>query len=198
MFVSIFWKCPWGNVNDLPNLLQNKYSEKKFTIGHSSKGVPILKILIKNENSQIITDIKKPNNTSTSIATPPPKKCIKSFLYTLARRIYTIISNKNPRATRLNEVNATLHQRRYSTILMNKEFKIAEKSDKKILRNSKKYTNEKTLVYVANYNKNNPELFTEIILKNLKMTKTKDKIKEILDTAKVIKSQRPPKNSTWE
>ena len=60
------------------------------------------------------------------------------------------------------------------------------------LRNPKKH-NKKPLVYVATYNKNNPELFIEI-MKNLEELKNKEKIKEILDTTKIIKSQRQPKN----
>ena len=40
--------------------------------------------------------------------------------------------------------------------------------------------------YVATYNKNNPELYTDI-MKNLEEIENKDKIKEILDTAKIIK-----------
>ena len=60
------------------------------------------------------------------------------------------------------------------------------------LRNPNEHNNEKPLSYVATYNKNNPELFTEII-KNLEL-KNKNKIKGIQDTTKVIKSQRQPKN----
>ena len=48
------------------------------------------------------------------------------------------------------------------------------------------------LVYVTTYNKNNPELFTNIILKTENF-KNNDKIKEILDTT-IIKSQRLAKN----
>ena len=66
-------------------------------------------------------------------------------------------------------------------------FEFAEKVPQKKLRNPKKYNNENTQVYVATDTKNNPELFTEII-NNLEEHKNKDKIKQILDTIKVIKS----------
>ena len=74
---------------------------------------------------------------------------------------------------------------------MNKGLELLEKIPERELRNSKKY-NKKPLAYVATYNKNYPELFTEI-MKNLEL-KNKDKIKEILDTTKTIKSQRQLKN----
>ena len=57
MLFFIFWKCLWGDINELENLLQNQYPKIKFTMEHSLKELPFLNILIKNENSQIITDI---------------------------------------------------------------------------------------------------------------------------------------------
>ena len=47
-----------GNaINKLHNLLQNLHPQIKFTMGHNSKELPFVDILIKNENGQIITDI---------------------------------------------------------------------------------------------------------------------------------------------
>ena len=42
----IFWKRPWGNINNLQNLLQNP--KIKFTMEYSFKELPFLYILIKN------------------------------------------------------------------------------------------------------------------------------------------------------
>ena len=42
----IFWKCPWGDINELHNLLQNLQLKIKFTMEHSSKEPPFLDILI--------------------------------------------------------------------------------------------------------------------------------------------------------
>ena len=64
------------------------------------------------------------------------------------------------------------------------------------LRNPKKHNNEKPLAYVATYNKNDPELFTEI-MKNLEELKNNDKIKEIQkslkarDNPKILKEYSP-------
>ena len=70
---------------------------------------------------------------------------------------------------------------------------LAEKIPQRELRNLKKHNNEKPLAYVATYNENNPELFTEI-MKNLEELKNNEKIKKILATTKIIKSQRQSKN----
>ena len=67
---------------------------------------------------------------------------------------------------------------------------ISRKSTKKKkFQNPQKHNNEKPLDYIATYNKNNPESFTEII-KNLEEFRNNDKIKEILDATKVIKNYR--------
>ena len=68
---------------------------------------------------------------------------------------------------------------------------ISRKNPKRI-KQPQKYNNEKSLAYITTHDKNNPELYTEI-LKNLEEIENKDKIKEILDTTKIIKSQRQTK-----
>ena len=70
---------------------------------------------------------------------------------------------------------------------LKKNYDPTKKKTKKKQQKNKKKTNistKKNLIYVATYNKNNPDLFTEIIT-NLEL-----KIEEVLDTTKVIKSQR--------
>ena len=99
--------------------------------------------------------------------------------------------DKNLKLT-LKNYTQPLNQRGYLKTLTNKGFELAEKIPQRELRNPKKL-NEKPLAYVATYNKNNLELFTEKI-KNLEELKNNDKIKEILDTTKVIKSQTTQKS----
>ena len=118
---------------------------------------------------------------------------MKSIAYTPARRIDTIITDKSLKKTRLKELHTNLHQRGYPRTLINKGLELAEKIHLRVLRNTKKHNNGNPRAYVATYNKNNPELFREI-MKNLEEIENKDKIKEILNTTKMIKSQRKPKN----
>ena len=49
-----FWKCPYGNINELLNLLQNLHSKIKFTMEHISEELSFLDILIKNVYDQMI------------------------------------------------------------------------------------------------------------------------------------------------
>ena len=91
-------KCSWGDINELHNLLQNQHLKIKFTMEHSLKELLFLDILIKNVNGQIITAIyHKSTDTQQYLhfRSHHPQNCIKSIPYTLARRIHTIIIDKN-------------------------------------------------------------------------------------------------------
>ena len=115
-------------------------------------------------SSQIsTTNPETPNNTVTSIVITL-QNCIKFILCTLARRICTIIVNKNLRKIHLKELRTTLHQRGYTTTQIYKGFKLAGKNaiKKTTTPAPKNHSNEKPLAYVSTYNKNNAIIFTEI------------------------------------
>ena len=144
-----------------------------------------------NHHRYLLQTIRHP--TIPHFKSHDPKNCIKSILYTLARTIHTIITNKNLKRTRHNELHTTVQLRGYPTTLINKGLELAEKIPPKELRNLPKIkTTWNPVAYVVTYNNNYLELFTEII-KNI-VLKNKNKIKEILDITKIIKSQRQHKN----
>ena len=185
-----------GNINDLCHILQNLHPKIKFSMEYSLKELPFLDVLIKNEKGEKTTDIyHKPTDTQQYLHfnSHHSKNCLKSIPYSLACRICTIITNKKLRKFHLKELYINLHQRGYPKILLNKGIQIAEKIPLKELRSHGKHINEKLLTYIITYNKNNTELFGEIT-KNLEELKHNDKIKEILDTTKIIKSHQQPKN----
>ena len=110
-----------------------------------------------------------------------PQNSMKSIPYTLACRICTIVVNKKPQKNLPKD-----------TKVINKGFELAEKIPLKELWTPRKH-NEKPLTYITTYNKNNPELFTEIT-KNLKELKNMTKSRKIQDITKIIKSQGQAKN----
>ena len=126
---------------------------------HTSKELPFLDILIKNVNGQIITDIyHKPTDTQQ-----PPKKLYK--IYPWHSSTYNTYNNhgEESKKSRLKELHTTLNWGGYPMTLINEGLEFAEKIPKRELRNLKKLNNEKTQAYVVTYNKNNPDLFTQII-----------------------------------
>ena len=71
--------------------------------------------------------------------------------------------------------------------------KYKRKNATKRIKEPKKAQQRKTSSIRCNLQQNNPELFTEIIFKNLEL-KNNDKINAIVDTTKIIKSQEQSKN----
>ena len=111
---------------------------------YSSKELPFLDILMINGNGQIITDIyHKRTDTQQylNFNSYHLKECMKSIHYTLAHRICTTTTNKNLRKTHLKKLLTILHQRGYPTTLINKGFKLHEKSHKRIKKPEKNITN---------------------------------------------------------
>ena len=139
------------------------------------------------------TFTKSPQTSkNTSISSHLPPNCIKFIPYTIARRICTIITNKNRRKTCLKELRVTLHQMGYPAMLIYKGFEF--KKNTSIKTNHLKHNNEQPFTYFSTYNKNNPELFAEII-KNLEQLGKNDRIKNIQDTHKKQKT-KPKKKQT--
>ena len=71
----IFWKCPWGDINELHNLLQNLHPKIKFTFEHSSKKYhfkhPYKKKLMAKSSQISTTNRQSGNDTFTSKPTAP-------------------------------------------------------------------------------------------------------------------------------
>ena len=91
-------EIPMGRHQRIARPTTKLHPKIKFTLEHSLKELPFLDILIKNVNGQIITDINhKPTDTQQYLhfRSHHPKNRIESILYTLARRIYMIITDKN-------------------------------------------------------------------------------------------------------
>ena len=78
-------------------------------------------------------------------------------------------------------------------MLINNGFEVAKRISSKLQLPRTKNNNEQLLPFVSKYNRNNPEILTEII-KNLNQLKNNDRIKNISDTFKFIKSKRQPKS----
>ena len=193
----IIWKKSWGNIEKLHSILQNLHHHIKFTMEQNPHKIPFLDIsIIKNQLGFISTDIyRKPTDTQLYLpyTSNHPRKCLQSIPYTLARRICTIVSDKNIKTTRLEELHATLLQRGYPYKLIQQGFKLALEIPIQQLRDTNKKNKETPIAFVCTYNKCNPNIFP-IIKQNLDLLKGNNKINEILKTTKIIKSNRQPKN----
>ena len=192
----IIWNNSWGDITTLHEILQNVHPNIKLTVETSKKEIPFLDILIIKNGCKIITDIyRKPTDTQQYLhfKSHHPKTCRTSIPYTLARRICTIIVPSALRNIRLNELRNVLKERGYPITLINKGIELANSLPLNILRQAKVKDSKQPLAFVSTFNRRNPELFTEAYnhLNNLRMD---DKLNDILNNTKVIKSKRQPNN----
>ena len=112
----ILWDPHWGEINDFHNILQNIHPNIKFTMECSVKEIPFLDILLQVDGQVISTDIyRKPTDTQQYLhfKSQHPKTCLKAIPYNLARRICTIVSDKNLREIRLSELRKALLNRAF-------------------------------------------------------------------------------------
>ena len=183
-----YWLC-LRNTSFVPPRYQKSHGTSHYTTlwNIALKNCHFQTSSLKNKNGQIITDIYcKPTDTQQYLHfnSHHPKNCIKSTPYPLACRICTIITNKNLRKTHLKELHTTHHQRGYPTTQINKRLRLAEKIPLKELWTPKKH-NKNPLHTLQPTTKRT---------QNLGELKNNEKMKEILNTTKVIESQRQPKN----
>ena len=193
----IFWKQSWGDIKDLHEILQTLHPQIKFTLDSSQEKIPFLDILISiNHNGTITTDIyRKITDTQQYLhfKSHHPKSCLTSIPYSLARRICTIVVDSNLRVLRLQELEVALGDRGYPISVIKKGIELAIKIPISELRSPKKDNKEDTIAFVSTFNKRNPELFTHL-KQYTHILKRNEKMKNILDSTKLIKSKRQNKN----
>ena len=192
----IIWDNSWGNVNDFYDILQNLHVNITFSMEKDPYKITFLDIMLIKEGNKLITDIyRKPTDTQQYLhfKSHHPKSCINSIPYTLARRICTIIVPSTLRKTRLDELRHALKDRGYPLTLINKGIDLAESIPISVLRQTKEKDYNQPLAFVTTFNKCNPEIFNEAY-KGLNNLRLDEKLNQILNETKIIKSKRQPKN----
>ena len=99
------------NPNDLLSILNSINPSIQFTMEYSKDAIPFLDILIKRNNNKIWMDIYyKPTNTPRCLpfSSNHPKHCKNNILFTLARRIWTIVENAERKMKHLENLKMNL------------------------------------------------------------------------------------------
>ena len=115
------------------------------------------------------------------------------YIYNLARRLRTIISEQNTLEIRLNELKSFLLTQKYPKKLVQSGKDRAMQLDQKTLRNVTEKTSEPVITYVSTHNPKNPEIFI-LINFNLPILQEDPKMNKVLSNFKLIKSKRQPNN----
>ena len=84
-----------------------------------------------------------------------PKQCKKNIPFTLARRIFTIVENKEVRKKHVDEVQKVLYSQEYPQNLVQEAIRKVATIPTKNLRASKAKTDSNNLAFVTTFNPNN-------------------------------------------
>ena len=194
----ILWNENKEKLLEFKNILNNINPNLQFTMDSNQKELPFLDILIKKTNREIQTDIFYKTTDAKQyllFESCHPRHVKTNIPFNLARRICTIVSEINIRDYRLEELKQILINRHYPIKLIEDGIRRASQIDIKTLRKVQ-YKNKnatKTLPYISIFNPRNKEAFNTIT-QNLPHLHKDPKLKEILNTHKIIRGHKQPKS----
>ena len=158
--------------------------------------LPFLDIMINkgSETSNIWMDMfykKTGTRTCVPFNSCYPKQCKNHIPFTLAKRICTIVENREVRQKRLDELQKVLYSQEYPQNLIREAVRKAASIPIENLRVSKAKNDSNNLAFLTTFNPNNKNVFPLIqtVFKSLQQS---NETKECFKDIKLIKSQRQP------
>ncbi|XP_062612861.1 uncharacterized protein LOC134274600 [Saccostrea cucullata] len=194
----IIWNDSDANLEAFVNMMNDLDPDIKFTMDKSSQSIPFLDILITKHEEHLSTDIYyKPTDTHQYLhfSSCHPSHTKRSIPYNLARRICTIVSDKEIRDKRLSELKTFLLQQYYPMGIIEDGIKEAIKLNREYLINpTRSQTSDlKILPLVTTHNPRNKNITSTVRQLN-NVLKTDEEMAKVLEKYKFINSKRQPRN----
>ena len=159
----IYWDTRLGPVTQLHDILNTLHDNIKFTIETNHKQMNFLDIKMIAEKDKIITDICfKPTDTHNYVPfySTHPKHTLRNIPYNQARRLCTIVDERETLETRMNKLQETLMHLGYPLTLIKNGFEKAKGIPQEQLRTPKEKTLEQNLLtFVSTNNPRKPKFF---------------------------------------
>ena len=122
-----------------------------------------------------------------------PKHIKTSIPFSLVRRLRCIVSNEYVLNDRFTELKAFLLRQKYPESLITAGLEKAKALDRDAVRTVKNKNDQDLITYVSTHNPRQKEIFGDIA-NDLHVLKRDNRMKEVLELYKIIKSKRQPKN----
>ena len=165
----IIWERRFGDITDFYNVINGLNDSIKFTMESNSLALTFLDVLVYRDENKVETDIfYKPTDGFSYVPynSAHPRHTLNNVPYTLANRIVKIVSQENKKEIRLLELKDKLLKLNYPESLINNAFLRAQQSQTtncNRLNESKSNVNS-MIPFITTHNKNNPNIFQEVIL----------------------------------
>ena len=165
----ICWDRSFGSLDCFHNILNSLDSSIQFTIEYSYDEINFLDVrLYVNKNSNTLeTDIHRKITDSQSYVpfdSGHPRHILKNIPYCLAKRIHSIVSNDDNKMLQLNQLKSILLKLKYPPSLIDNSFARARNSSEEsrsTVVNKKEVEN--AVPFICTFNRNNPNVYTEVI-----------------------------------
>ena len=195
----IFWTKSLSELHEFHDLLNNLHTSIKFTVDINETELPFLDILIIKENRNITTDLyykKTDTHQYLVFNSCHPSHTKRNIPFNMARRVCTIVADKQRRDVRLSELSSFLLRQKYpknlidSAIEKAKIIPIAELR-KPTLKNMDE--NSSKIPLVVTHNPRNHKIFNTVkqCFPILQQSETLNQLVKITD---IIHSRRQPPN----
>ena len=191
-----FLLWPYGNTRQLIDIVNSLHPKIQFTSEQSDTNCPFLDVMVIKEGRKIKTDLyNKPTDSKRYVhfRSSHPNHTKRNIPYNLARRIAMIVEEKDMRTVRFQELAKNLTKCGYPKSLIKDSIEKYKNCDSKDLRILSAKRKKNLLVFVNDYNPNNPKLI-EIIRNSIEMLNSDEKMKKVMSKKTLIHSQRQPKN----
>lgn len=192
----ILWTKSYDELDSFHRILNNLHKDINFTMEINEQKLPFLDILIIKQNDALSTDIfHKETDTKQylNFTSCHPSHTKRSIPYNLARRICTIVSDKNVRDIRLQELTISLISRGYPKQLIQSGIQKALMIPRSQLLITKPRQDVDIITYVSTHNPKNPEIFG-VMKNNLPILENDTIMRNALKDINFIKSKRQPPN----
>ena len=177
--------------------MQKLHPDIQFTIERDSKKVDFLDITIIERERKIITDIHyKITDTHQYLHFDSchPRHTKRMIPYNLARRICTIVSDKDLKEKRLDELRHLLIDRKYPKKLIEGGISRAIQQEIKELRKKKEREKSNDIIpFVHTFNPNNVNAY-QLVQNTIPCILNDDIMKKVLTNSKIIASRRQAPN----
>ena len=193
----IYWDTRLGPVTQLHDILNSLHDNTKFTIETNHQQMNFLDIKMLAEKDKVITDrYFKPTDTHNYVPfnSTHPKHTLRNIPYNLARRLCTIVEERETLEMRMNKLQETLILLGYPLTLIKNWFEKAKGIPQERLRTPKeKILEQNLLTFVSTNNPRNPQFFP-IIKESISILNASPKLKNKIENTKIIPSKRQPQN----
>ena len=192
------WHFTLNDLFKFHSLLNCLDDDIKYTLEYSHESLPFLDVLIMKNDDNLCTDIFYKLTDSKQYLpfdSCHPKHNKVNIPFTLGKRISMIVSDKNTRIKRLQELAIYLQELKYPHQIIITGLKKALEIDREELLQDKntKAESNKIIPYISEFNPHNSNVFNHI-KNNMNILTSDTKMKEIFNKYKIINCHRQPAN----